>query len=282
MNYFLREFLDRLLYGNIIIATACLFFSLEFFFLAEIESAMPYLRFCFYGTLAHYGFHRLYNIRINNSEKDSPRNQKIAKYRVIILVLSLVGLFVSLKILLFEFKSSYFDFVFPVVIAVFYSVPIFRKRLRDIAYLKVVLVALVWAYLSSFLPANLYGFSNIWLISFVFLEHFLYIFTITLAFDHRDNDSDRTLGVKTFANQLSFDQLKTMMIIGLILLQLVSFSGYLFGFYSEQLTLAFFLFYILLYFILIVRFSKEAKDYYYLFLVDGTIILHGLLVFFLN
>jgi len=160
-----------------------------------------------------------------------------------------------------------------------YIVPIIgsEKRLRDIGYLKIFLIAFVWAgiFLMPISEFHQQNWSSIYL--FVFLEKFIFIFALTLPFDIRDKELDQSTQVSTFANILSETQIKSLISISLISCSLLTVILFYSGVYTIGLMIAMLAFYAIqagLSF----RVTKGTSELYYLGVLDGLIIIQSLVI----
>ena len=202
----LSRALDILLYTNVWIAGAAMALYIYTKHLLggnfEVDNAALFL-------LANctwlYSLHRFIGLRkIKTVEKEN-RFYKIKKLQQPILGVSIFA-FISSIILLFTLPTSQIVvLLIPGALSLLYVLPVFPngKRLRDINYIKIFVIAFVWAGLTALLPAaidaNPVG-DRITVI--LFLERFIYIFAITLPFDIRDEAVDKLTGVKTIAARL--------------------------------------------------------------------------------
>ncbi len=177
----------------------------------------------------------------------------------------------SIQILLF----------FPGLISLLYGVPIrFGKiqfRLRDIGVTKIFMIAFVWAFIGSFLPAansTLPIFSGE--VILLFFAHYLFIFGITLPFDIKDLKIDAQHQVKTIpaiigiqkSYNLSFLALLLSTILYVVMQQLTTEQDF-----SLPLCIA-----MLLSIWSIYLSRKKADNYLYFGLIDGMLIIQSLLV----
>ena len=178
----------------------------------------------------------------------------------------------SLQVLLF----------FPGIISLLYGIPIrFGKthfRLRDIGVTKIFMIAFVWAFIGSFLPAAnnaLPIFSGE--VILLFFAHYLFIFGITLPFDIKDLTIDAQHQVKTIpaiigiqkSYNLSFLSLLLSTILYVVMQQLTTSAQD----FSLPLCIA-----MLLSSWSIYLSRKKVGNYLYFGLIDGMLIIQSLLV----
>ena len=189
---------------------------------------------------------------------------------------SLVSLSAITSIILFFYipHSSQIMIVISGMISIGYILPlVFRKRLRDIGRAKIVMISIVWALLpilSNIAPGQLT------INSLIFLEHFAFIFALTIPFDIRDQRRDRRAKVSNLANQLGFSKLQIIFHLftaGMIICALVL---YVIGVYT---------FFVLIgitalagiMWIANYPLEKVRREWYYLFFLDGLIGVKGLI-----
>ena len=163
-----------------------------------------------------------------------------------------------------------------------YSIPFLGKkkglfRLREIPYLKIFLIAFVWAFATIILPliqANHEIFSkNIFLL---IIERFLFIFAITIPFDIRDIEADKQDGLQTIP--LLLNERRSFILSYIVLL--ISFSISFLHYQSQNLMYIVYALGISSLSTLIFLFHKKIRNsqYYHYGILDGTMLLQGLLV----
>lgn len=196
-------------------------------------------------------------------------------------VLTVITFLITLVTYLMLPRSIQIVLFFPGLISLLYGVPIrFGKtqfRLRDIGVTKIFMIAFVWAFIGSFLPAAssaLPIFS--WEVILLFFAHYLFIFGITLPFDIKDLKIDAQHQVKTIpaiigiqkSYNLSFLSLLLSTILYVVMQQLTTEQDF-----SLPLCIA-----MLLSSWSIYLSRKKADNYLYFGLIDGMLIIQSLLV----
>lgn len=191
---------------------------------------------------------------------------------------------ISCLALIFLITHTSFQFILfliPVgLISILYTLPIFpnKFRLRDFNFIKIFLIAFVWAYLGIWIFKDQPRPFDFFIISIIFLERFLYIVAVTLPFDIRDLKVDLSINVKTIATRLGLNkthQLINLLFIILIILWFIIIEHLQF---LSVATAIFVTTSILLTWIAI-QFSKNKKnDYYFSGLLDGVIILRSIII----
>ncbi|GAB4131204.1 MAG: hypothetical protein Fur0041_01330 [Bacteroidia bacterium] len=201
-----------------------------------------------------------------------------------------IGAFLQVKE---EFSPA--DITIPFLIAVLYAIPLIPtgqswKRLRDIPYLKVFLIGFVWAWVTVLIPVRQTGYDCcekeqwfelgrlLW-----FLISFCFIVAITVPFDIRDYYDDaeklRTIpGVTGVRGAQWIAVLFLILASALMMLFYFRVSSetiivYRFGYYAAA-----FIIWALITSLLIFMSTPERHDYFYSFVMDGTIFLLWILM----
>ena len=200
---------------------------------------------------------------------DKGRFHVIHKYRTHIQVYA----FLSLAGICWSIYSLAFDYLLfllcPFLISCLYVIPFFkRKRIRDIHYIKIFLIAIVWSWVSVIPVLIETGISKEVLIySF---EKAIFLLAITIPFDVRDFSIDMKAGLKTLPQVLGVQRsyqlcLLLLVISSLILYFLIGIKAI--GFLVANLLIG-----------IIICVSKEkSSDYMFSGLLDGSFIVRAIL-----
>jgi len=240
MPTWIKNFVRFAVFGNIWVAFAAVCLYWETVLLHSLRFQLPLSLSIFGATLFIYNYHRLFRKKAIYSGDQSERHQWIVANHhfltalaVVALALSVVGFlpFLNVKLVL--------RFAPFILLAGLYVMPIWRKggkwiRLRDFPFLKIFLVAAVWAFVTVFLPfladdPNWFPSAAAWL---TITHRFLFIFAITMPFDIRDLAHDKEYGVVTFASRLGIPGLKTASRLMILAVAVCGIAGYLLKYYS--------------------------------------------------
>lgn len=163
-------------------------------------------------------------------------------------------------------------------LSVIYMIPIMTsgKRLRDINGLKIFVVAMVWSgvFLTGYVGGHTYYSTDH--VILIYLEKFLFIFALTLPFDIRDKELDMAAQVGTWANYISEVQLKNLILLCLFVCTLLCSYLYFVGFYGMGLYICLLIFYGIQAY-LSLQVEPSTGELYYLGILDGLIIAHGII-----
>ncbi len=274
-----------LLHSHIFISLGAVFLAVE----TQVQLGMhpqwhPYLFIIFFATLVDYNFHRLITMFANREALNAEKHRWLRENRslfFVIMGLSVLGFLVSIL----EAKRDVLIALTPIAfITLFYTLPLIKIknsyfRLRDIPYLKIFLIASVWSMVTIFLPIIQTGLSyGKEHVALMLTERFLFIFAIAIPFDIRDLNTDRELGLRTIPVLLGEKNATRLASFSLLLFSLICLGHY--GYYNLGFLLPAYIFSAITT-ILILHSSKLRKlPFYYLGILDGTLLMKGLLVYF--
>jgi len=242
----------------------------------------PYLFILFFATLLEYNLHRLITIMSNKEELNAEKHQWVKQNinGFYLLVSASVAGFVYTALMA---QRDVLIALLPVaVLTLFYSIPVFgfKKRLfrlREIPYLKIFLIAFVWSYATVILPV-IKASPDIdrVQISWMMMERFLFIFAVTLPFDLRDREADIRAGLKTIPVLLKQELVWKISFLALFLFGIIALIHY-YQLGMSWVSLALLVSTVSTY--LLLKSGRLRRwSYFHFGIVDGTLLLQGLLV----
>lgn len=280
--------INWLLYSNIFIAFCAVALSVQTLFLLQQDwkTSPALLGLVFFSTWFIYALHRLVSFQKLNASLDIPRFQIIGNYQQHIQGYALVAAVLAGACFFFLEGATQLALILPALLSLGYVLPFIGKqqlRLRDLHFVKIFLIAIVWAYVTVLLPIlETATFSSLSTVGGLFLERALFIFIITLPFDLRDWKLDEHHAVKTIPTLLGP---QNTIYLGLFLLIIWNlFTTFLYswpstlGFYATSLGTAILLWHTLDWKSKSSDLQIVEHDYYYTGLIDGTMILQAVLV----
>ena len=238
------------------------------------------LPFVFFSTLFIYNFQRL--IRFNPNKMQPAHLNWMKKHRKFILSITFISMFLSiyfavnlsLTVLLFLIPASFISFLYPLQLFPFGSKKI---SLRELPYLKIFLIALVWSIVSVVLVAE----ENDMLLTLdallLFLARFCFVIAITIPFDIRDLKYD-DFSLKTIPQLWGEEQAKMIALYSLAAFELLSIVHFFIGGFSLSVLVALLLSSVFTA-ILIFKTSQEKNTFFFSFWIEGASILMLLLIF---
>jgi 4-hydroxybenzoate polyprenyltransferase len=163
---------------------------------------VPFNSFYFYllvfsATLGQYNIH--YYIK-RDANPDSDRFFWSVQHRKTYLILNIVGAAGVLTGLFHLKPKNLMVLAIVAIITILYSFPLLpfkkKKRLKDFGLLKILTLSYVWALITVWFPAvTLTRVTPDFQV--VFIQRFIFMFVLCLAFDIRDVASDSRSGIRT-------------------------------------------------------------------------------------
>jgi len=151
------------------------------------------------------------------------------------------------------------------------------KGVRDVFILKSSWLAFVWSVATVIIPVvHLKGFDFGKTELIFFVQRFLFIMAIALAFNIRDYNYDLQKHMKTIATVAGVNKTK------IIATTLLGVSFLILVFFSEENLLAAFAIAIFYTVILVMLAKPSAKNFFYVVLMDGVLLVQGLLLVLLS
>ncbi len=264
-------------YGNVHIAICAAIFALGG--LAIDNGLMPisftekvYVFFVFSATLFGYNLHRMYGKKYIHAAlgyryeifEHFPRSGLAAT------IIALVFCFASFNLLSFTYQVG---IVMLGLLTLGYILPLGGMRIRDIAWLKIISVGMVWSGVFILPYASSIGILDM-KASFIFIEKTCFIIALTIPFEWRDQKMDESAGIRTLGTinrSLSKKLMLSLMVVSVIFVML----SFLYCSYSLSLAIALPLLYTFQYVATIV--AEGKSEYYHLVFLDGIIALQGII-----
>ena len=275
--------LRMLILSNVFIALAAVFLSIETQILLGLEAIVsPSVVMIFFATMFVYNLPRLIKLINNMNELLKGKDYWVVKHKYLYFVLtgiSLTGIFLSIiHTNLFAFTA-----LLPfIIITLFYSLPLTKKTaflfsLREIPYLKIFLIAIVWSGVTVVVPAIESDLTcTVRDIILLITERFLFVFAITIPFDIRDMEADHKSGLKTIPLKIGEKNAEILSFLSLILYFIISVLH--FGLQKQHLLITATVISFLITFISL-RVKKLRKHpIYYYGILDGTMLIQGIVV----
>jgi len=285
MRIVVKDIADFCLFSNIYVALGASALTISTYFLAGFSLQFAYPAFVFFSTLFLYNFQRVVLSKNYDSIKGSVRHQWILSNRNFIF-LQLLLASIGLVICVFAIGMFLILYIAPFTLfSVFYFLPF--VNLRKVPGLKAFMVSFIWAIITVSFPFILCQLkdnliSNLEVIKsskhiYMFMDRFFLVMPLAIIFNVRDLKHDQEIGIKTIPALFGITITKIVSVLCLVafsILVIIQFRNHL---YSSQNTTAL-LFSGLLSAIFILFNSEKSSEYYYVFAIDGMMLLQGLLV----
>lgn len=241
-----------------------------------------------FGTLVFYGLHRLLQSK-KYQHLNSARVESLHRFRKTILGSTLLGCIGILLVFIFHPRSAEqinliisSKLLYPFLgLGLFYLIPWNKKlfRLRDLPYLKIFIISIGWTLVTAYLPLLLFE-KHMDMQGWIYiLERALFIFTITLPFELRDLDDDRSLDIKTLGTKLGEKNTKRLIralsIFGILLAWVLKYYALSNDYFLGLIAVYIFLL-LSTYFI-----GKVKYPHQYTMIWDGIMIFRFIIIFLL-
>ncbi|MGC4231666.1 MAG: UbiA family prenyltransferase [Niabella sp.] len=275
-----RKFFDFIIFSNIFIALcAVLMAAYSTHLLSSAWIPRQFAGFLFFSTLASYSIH--WYLTDETTETTASRTSWLAKNKrvhAIFFIISSIGCVIFLLQ-----ELSYIKWILPAIfLTLLYTAPKFPFRpfvsLKKLILGKTILLALMWTYITSFLPFLIMEKTLQWQHICFFVNRFTLIFPICILFDLRDKEYDKATGVKSLVTLLSRQKIKKIF-NGVIILNILSVLQLAWlsqlGFVDNFILLI----PTILTFALYTNATKTKNDYLFYFILDGLMALSPILYF---
>lgn len=206
-----------LVFSNLFIAvSAAAFAHASYYLLGAGPRASPVLALVFCATLVVYNLDRLSTASDEDAVDATERHRWVDRHRRLLVGLGIVATVGVVATLFFVPREILYALVPLGVASLGYSLPVVwgrsgPYRLKDIAGLKIFLIAFVWTGATAFLPAvELYDDPFRPAVAALCLERALFVFAITLPFDIRDMARDRAAGIWTIPLMIGRSRTRTL------------------------------------------------------------------------
>ncbi len=276
----LSRFIDLMLYSNIFIAICASSLVYQVYWIENSPGWYhPLAWLVFFATVFVYSAHRLVGFTRLERVYDNRRISVILHFKSHIAVYTLVALAGFLFSCTLVRTSSLLLMMIPGILTLLYIVPVFRhrRRFRDVPYIKVFIVGMVWSWICIYVPLQELH-SNLEVShTLLILEKFLFITAITIPFDIRDRELDTLQHIKTIPVALGIGRSKlicmTVVTLAIIVAGINWHRQYLDGGQFASLLFTYLLAILIIYIV-----QEKSHDYYYSGMLDGTIALQWILM----
>ncbi len=235
-----------------------------------------FICFVFFGTLCSYNFHWYFTFHAN------PASDKVSwslQNKPLHIALFLIGL-AGASYTAFLLRDHWAALLVSMAIAFLYSapkvpLPLF-KNLKRIAIGKTIFLALAWSFITAILPVMIAKVEWTPAMETFAVNRFFFLYPICILFDYRDRAADAAEGIRSMITQLDEKGIDVIFWGSLVAALLSGCLLCLFGLPAGTCVVLM-LPAILLAF-LYTPSKKNRDDLYYYFLLDGLMMLSGLLL----
>lgn len=276
MNFFKRLF-DFLLFGNIYVAIAaiCLIQS-SIIQLGIYNHLIFYSSLSFFATLFIYNLQRIFYSTPTDNSLFSIRRKWIFENQFSIKFLTVIG-FLGVSITFFFNDYKIIFYLSPLLIlSLAYFFP--SIKLRKNTWFKLLTLAIVWTMVTAVVPAllnQINPFSTAAILHF--FVRFIFMIGICIPFDIRDMEIDKKENVFTLSQKLGENKTRWIAFGFMFIYILLIVGEFSLHMFSMKIFIALMLTAIANAIIVFMSSSKRS-EYFYTALLDGTMILQGIIL----
>lgn len=274
---FLKRFFDFILFGNIYVAIAavCLIQS-TLIQLGMTNHLLSYSLLTFFATLFIYNLQRVFYSPQKDNSLHSIRRKWIFENQFSIKTLCIIG-FIGVAITFFYNDYKIIFYLSPLLLlSVAYFLPF--VKLRKNTWFKLLTLAIVWTTVTAVVPillSNPNPFSTNNLLHF--FVRLTFMISICIPFDIRDMEIDKAENIFTFSQKLGENKTRWIALGFMMIYILLIVAEYFLEMFSMKIFIALMLTAIANAIIVFMSSSKRS-EYFYTALLDGTMILQGVVV----
>lgn len=273
----IKKITDFFLFSSLYIALCAvvMIFQVHLLF-PQVPIGVTFYIFVFFSTICSYNFHWYLS---QHSANGSERLQWALKYKSLHLVLYFIGL-IGAAICFILLRQHWFWIAFGAFVTFLYSAPKIPQKifigLRRVAVGKTIFLAFVWMYVTTVLPLLISA--TPWEAAFTWLalSRFALIYAICILFDYRDREDDRADGIRSMITYFHERGINNLFVFSLAGFLLSTMMLHRFGFTMPVIIV------LLVPGVAVAALYNYAKrnfsDYLYYFVLDGLMMLSGLLL----
>ncbi|WP_306641688.1 hypothetical protein [Sanyastnella coralliicola] len=248
------------------------------------DSYLPW--FVGISTLFTYNFQRLVKLNDRPEYITAGRNNWLFRNRVTLRVITALCALILLGLVWTLSPLTFLWLAIGGTLSLAYVVRLFsdsksKKALRDLPFIKIYLIGLVWAMATVILPI-IEQDNELWQVDrlFLIIERFAFIIAITVPFEIRDMNLDRP-NMKTPAQLFGINGAKLYGLFWIVVAGTVITLNFSDGVYTSYQLIALW-FSLILSAVLIAASNPERDEMYFTGWVDGTIIIQAVAFYLLS
>ncbi len=278
---FFKRLFDFILFGNIYVAlgAVCLIQST----IVQLDSSnhiIFYSLLTFFATLFIYNLQRVFYSPQKDNSLHSIRRKWIFENQFSIKTLYIIG-FIGVAITFFYNDYKIIFYLSPLLIlSIAYFLPFIK--LRQNTWFKLLTLAIVWTTVTAIVPAllndtDLFSGTNI----LHFFVRFTFLISICIPFDIRDMEVDKAENIFTLSQKLGENKTRWIAVGFMFIYILLIATEFFLEMFSMKIFIALMLTAIVNIIIVFMSSSKRS-EYFYSALLDGTMILQGVVLIGVN
>lgn len=279
-KFAIRSF-DLILFGNLYVALGAVCLTQSTVIQLGLAGPYPpYSVLIFFSTLFIYNLQRLFYIPQKDNSLHSVRRKWIFENQVTIRMLCCIS-FLGVCISFFYLDSRVIIYLSPLLlISIAYFIPFIK--LRKSAWFKLLTLVLVWTLATAVVPLLL-NHSEIFTKNSLLhiLVRFCFMMAICIPFDIRDLQIDKADTISTLPHLLGENKTRWLAALFMIIYCLLILLEYVWQIINIKIVIAL-LISALINGVLVFMSNSKRSEYFYVAMIDGTMILQGLLLLFVR
>lgn len=266
------KWLHFILSHSIFISICAAALCLQTYWLLHIEPNKFFVGFIFFSTVCSYNFYWLIS-KYSFSSKNQFR-LFIYKNQSYLILFFLAGIGMAGCVLYLQNYLLYI--LIAILLTLLYSLPLwpfgFVKFAKKAGFLKTILLAATWAYVTVLLPALPVFEIDSMPVWALFSARFCFMLLLCILFDMRDMQMDKMRALHSLATDVSKKQLAVILYaaFGLYIIAGIFVRNY---FSDTNQQIAFVLTGVLVWVVYQLSLQKPRGYYFYYFLVDGLMLI---------
>ncbi len=279
LNWF-RKLFDFFIFSSLYIALCAVVMVYQTHqLLLHSPPSIPVLSFVFFASVCSYNFHWFLTPYSITSSQRTRWSGEHKGWHLVLYFIGAVGAVVSF----FYIWKHWMALAFAALITFLYTAPklqSFFSILKKIAVGKTIFLAMVWTYVTALLPVFLAGEPLQWVHIIYFINRFFLIYSICIIFDYRDREDDRREGIRSMITYFDEKGINRLFIVSLLVFAISAFALYPFLHSWPNIIV------LLVPGIITAALYNYSKthfsDYLYYFVLDGLMMLSGLIMLILQ
>jgi 4-hydroxybenzoate polyprenyltransferase len=241
---------------------------------------LNFLAFVFFSTICSYNFHWLFT---PSSVNPSYRLQWTYTHKNYHLILYFIGLAGS-ALFFFFLLENWIWLIIAAFITFLYSAPKIPLKgtqlLKKFAIGKTIFLAVVWTYVTTVLPVIISGIELKTDVLLFVASRFFFVYSICILFDYRDREDDKIEGIRSMITYFNEKGINILFVVSLLLFGVTTL--WLLKYNYSLTDVIIILIPGLIVAALFNHSKKHFSDYFYYGILDGLMMLSGLVMLLLS
>lgn len=275
-----KKSIDFILFGNVFVALGAFFLVYSSVIQLQLAHHLHYAVLVFFATLFVYNLQRIFYKKQNAIPFQSVRRNWIAENQGAVKLLAFIG-FLGVSVLFFYNDTKIIFYLSPLLLlSLFYFLPFIKLRKK--AWLKLIVLSLVWTIVTSVVPILLNGEGVIEKNQVLHIAtRFCFMIAICIPFDIRDLQVDKSESISTLPILYGEKKTRAIAIVFMLLYIFLIFLEFFSGMFEIKIFVAL-LISAIINTVLVFMTNSKRNEYFYTAALDGTMVVQGGLLILAN